>query len=56
MSYPLKRRIADCFCDHPALNRRALCFYRSLQEVIKLINPPKTEHTKNRNKKNMHCR
>ena len=56
MSYPLKRRLADYFSDHPAINRRALIFYRSLQEVNRLINPPKKEHTKKREPKNMHCR
>lgn len=56
MGYPLKRRIADCVCDHPALNRKMLCFYHSLQEVKQLINPPQTAHTKKRNQKNMHCR
>jgi len=56
MSYPLKRRIADCFSDHPALNRKALCFYHSLQEVNRLINPPELTHTKKRNQKNMHYR
>lgn len=57
MPYPLKRRISDCFSDHPELNRKALCFYRSLQEVNRLINPPQTEHTKKKkNQKNMHCR
>ena len=51
MSYPFKRRIADFFADHPALNCKALCLYRSLQEVIRLINPPEIEHTKRRNHK-----
>ena len=49
MSYPLKRRLADFFADRPALNCRALCIYQSLQEVIRLINPPETVHTKRRN-------
>ena len=49
MSYPLKRRFADFFADRPALNCRALCIYRSLQEVVRLINPPETVHTKRRN-------
>ena len=48
MSYPLKRRLADYFADHPALNCKALCIYQSLQEVIRLINPPEIEHTKRR--------
>lgn len=48
MSYPLKRRMADFFADRPALNCKALCIYRSLQEVIRLINPPEIEHTKRR--------
>ena len=56
MSYPLKRRIADCFCDHPALNHKILCLYRSLQEVNCLINALDFDHTKKRNKKNMHHR
>lgn len=50
MSYPFKRRLADFFADRPALNCKALCIYQSLQEVIRLINPPETEHTKRRNK------
>lgn len=45
MSYPLKRRLADFFSDRPALNFKVLCFYQSLQEVIRLINPPENEHT-----------
>lgn len=56
MSYSLKRRLADYFSDHPAMNRKALCLYHSLQEVNRLINPPQMEHTKKRNQKNMHCR
>ena len=56
MSYPIKRRIADFCADHPDLNRKALCFYQSLMEVNRLINPPQTAHTKKRNKNNMHCR
>lgn len=51
MSYPLKRRVADFFADRPVLNRRALCCYQSLQEVLRLINPPETVHTKRRNYK-----
>ena len=49
MSYPFKRRLADFFADRPGLNRQALCIYQSLQEVIRLINPPENEHTKRRN-------
>ena len=49
MSYPLKRRLADFFADRPSLNCKALCIYQSLQEVIRLINPPESEHTKRRN-------
>lgn len=49
MGYPLKRRVADFFCDHPSINRRVLCIYHSLQEVNQLINPPQTEHTRKRN-------
>jgi len=49
MSYSMKRRLADYFADRPALNNKALCIYRSLQEVIRLINPPENEHTKRRN-------
>ena len=49
MSYPLKRRLADYFADRPVLNCRALCLYQSLQEVLRLINPPKNAHTKKRN-------
>ena len=49
MSYPFKRRVADFFADRPALNYRALCIYQSLQEVLRLINPPETVHTKRRN-------
>ena len=56
MSYPLKRRLADFFSDHPGINRKALSFYKSLQEVNRLINPPEFDHTKKRNKKNMRCR
>ena len=48
MSYSLKRRLADYVCDHPSLNRKAICLYHSLQEVIRLINPPEIEHTKKR--------
>lgn len=51
MSYPIKRRLADFFADRPALNCRILCIYQSLQEVIRLINPPETVHTKRRNYK-----
>ena len=51
MSYSLKRRLADYFADRPALNCKALCIYRSLQEVIRLINPPENAHTKKRNYK-----
>ena len=51
MSYPFKRRIADYFADHPSVNCKALCIYQSLQEVIRLINPPGNEHTKKRNHK-----
>lgn len=49
MSYHFKRRLADFFADHPALNCRALRIYQSLQEVIRLINPPENEHTKRKN-------
>ena len=49
MSYSFKRRLADFFSDRPALNCKALCIYRSLQEVIRLISPPENEHTKKRN-------
>ena len=49
MSYSMKRRLADYFADHPALNCKALCIYQSLQEVIRLINPPENVHTKRRN-------
>ncbi len=48
MSYSLKRRLADYFWDHPKMNCKALCIYQSLQEVIRLINPPENEHTKRR--------
>lgn len=51
MSYSLKRRIADYFADHPAVNCKALCIYRSLEEVIRLINPPEMEHTMKRKHK-----
>ncbi|MBP3570051.1 MAG: hypothetical protein J6K04_12920 [Lachnospiraceae bacterium] len=51
MSYPWKRRLADYFADHPKVNCKALCLYQSLQEVIRLINPPENEHTKRRNYK-----
>lgn len=51
MSYSFKRRLADFFADRPALNCKALCIYRSLQEVIRLINPPEIEHTKRKNHK-----
>ena len=51
MSYPFKRRLADFFADRPALNCKALCIYRSLQEVIRLINTPEIEHTKRKNHK-----
>lgn len=51
MSYPLKRRIADFFADRPALNCKALCIYHSIQEVIRLINPPEFDHTKRRKQK-----
>ncbi len=51
MSCSFKRKIADYFCDHPSLNRQALTMYQSLQEVIRLINPPENEHTKKRNYK-----
>ncbi len=54
MKYSWKHKLADYFCDHPALNKEALCIYRSLQEVIRLINPPEMEHTKKRNKNNPH--
>jgi len=56
MGYPLKRRLADCVADHPALCRKVLCFYRSLQEVNRLINPPEKGHTKKRTIKTMHYR
>ena len=49
MSRHLKRRLADFLSDRPALNCKALCIYQSLQEVVRLINPPETEHTKRRN-------
>lgn len=51
MFYSFKRRLADFFADRPALNCKALHIYQSLQEVIRLINPPETEHTKRRNQK-----
>ena len=51
MSYSLKRRLADYFADRPVLNCRALCIYQSLQEVIRMINPPENVHTKRRNYK-----
>lgn len=51
MSYSFKRRLADYFADHPSVNCKALCIYHSLQEVIRLINPPENEHTKRRNHK-----
>jgi len=51
MSYSLKRRLADFVCDHPTLNRKALCLYQSLQEIICLINPAENEHTNKRK----HC-
>lgn len=51
MSYPLKRRLADYFSDRPSLNCKALCIYQSFQEVLRLINPPETEHTKKKKPK-----
>ena len=51
MSYPIKRRLADFFSDQPKLNCKALCIYQSLQEVLRLINPPEIGHTKRRNHK-----
>ena len=51
MSYSMKRRLADFFADRPKLNCKALWIYQSLQEVIRLINPPEIEHTKRRNHK-----
>lgn len=54
MSYSLKRRLADFVCDHPALNRNALCLYQSFQEVLRLINPPEIEHTKKRKQNKKH--
>ena len=46
MSRSIKRKLADFFADRPALNCKALCIYQSLQEVIRLINPPENAHTK----------
>lgn len=51
MSYPFKRRVADFFADRPSLNCTVLCIYQSLQEIIRLINPPENEHTKKRKHK-----
>ena len=50
MSHALKRKLANYFADHPAINCKALCIYHSLQEVLQLISPPEMEHTKRRNK------
>ena len=48
MAYSLKHKIANYVCDHPNMNRQALIMYQSLQEVLRLINPQKNEHTKKR--------
>ena len=50
MAYPFKRRMADYVSDHPSMNRQALIIYQSLQEILRLINPPKNEHTKKETK------
>ena len=55
MAYSFKRKMADYVSDHPSMNRQALIIYQSLQEILRLINPPKNEHTKKRNQKNTHC-
>ena len=49
MSYSWKHRLADCFAAHPVVNRKALLLYKSLQEVLQLINPDEKAHTKKRN-------
>ena len=54
MSYSFKHRMADYISDHPSMNRQALTIYQSLQEILRLINPPKKEHTKNRNSNKTH--
>ena len=54
MAYSFKRRMADYVSDHPNTNRQALTIYKSLQEVLRLINPPKNEHTKQRNQNTKH--
>ena len=50
MAYSFKRRMADYISDHPSMNRQALIIYQSLQEILRLINPPKNEHTKKETK------
>ena len=54
MAYSFKRRMADYISDHPSMNRQALIIYQSLQEILRLINPPKNEHTKKRNQNTKH--
>ena len=54
MAYSLKRKMSDYVSDHPSMNRQALIIYQSLQEVLRLINPPKNEHTKNRTQNKKH--
>ena len=54
MAYSLKHKIANYVSDHPSMNRQALIMYQSLQEVLRLINPPKKEHTKKGNQNTKH--
>ena len=54
MAHSLKHKIANYVCDHPNINRQALIMYQSFQEVLRLINPPKNEHTKKGNQNTKH--